>query len=205
MDPLLRSQYQRLLCEVEEPIRDIVNAIWGLEFVVDTGYSCCGHITATNTKLYIGGKNTGGYPHRATLEIAYSPEPQHLEQRDAFDQSLRAIVVGKEGNSLYFNNVRTYEDKCLPYSRIEQPNYQVIYDADINETQAITPQRIVHTEALLTQLWEAVAVVICQYNPQDKIGPIKGKSFRNVIKWAHWGRTFPKTVPNRFPQNPTSS
>ncbi|MBI2572937.1 hypothetical protein HYV86_03705 [Candidatus Woesearchaeota archaeon] len=197
MDPILRSQYQHLLSEVEEPIREIVNAIWGLEFVVDTGYSCCGHVRTTN---FMGGiaKGVANYPHRTMLEIAYSLDPAHLGRRLGFDQALRAVVVNKHEQKLCFNNIWEYESATLPYSRVPQPNYSVLYQGDIGGKDKTTMQRVLETEELLVDFWEAVATAVRHYNPRDKIGPIKGKSFQQVINWAHWGTTHPNIVTGRF-------
>ena len=56
MHPDLLTTYRaKILPNIEEPIREIVNALWELPFVVDTNEACCGHIVTNDWARSLGG------------------------------------------------------------------------------------------------------------------------------------------------------
>lgn len=187
------KQYDGLVSQLEEPIREIVPALWRLPFVVDTGYSCSGHVLAQSSSAYskfLG--QDGWYPHRAMLEIAYSLDPELEEVRDRFRADLKTVSVEQSAVQIRFDDVWTSKQEHLPYSRIPGPNLREDYSASVPELEK-SWDSVNLVEKMLTGFWEEVAGVVRKYNPAAEIGPIRG-SFRKVINWAHWRSCFP----NRF-------
>jgi hypothetical protein len=76
---LLKDYRRRILHNIEEPIREIVDALWELSFVVDTNEACCGHIVTSN---YLKSDSRYNricqglywYPHGIRLGIDFSLE-----------------------------------------------------------------------------------------------------------------------------------
>ena len=190
MDPELLRKYRPLLRYVEEPIREIVDGLWGIDFVVDTGFTCCGHITADNNSLYSDGRKLNGYPHRAMLELYLSRDAELAEKRDKFRADIRRVRVACDGRVLGFDNVFEAEREPWPGSSIRETALYCSYNATIEEDKELTDQRALQTEALLADLWESVADIVREHNPEAQIGHIKGKNFREVINWAHWNGIF---------------
>ncbi len=185
MEAELIRQYEGLVGYLEEPIREIVPAIWHLPFVLDTEYTCCGHILCQPGSGYGRYRDTRSswYPHRAILEILYSPDQVFAESRDQFREELEAVSADGDGLRVYFNNVRP---------QVCDSGIFVASSAEISG-QLEQSDRIVNlVESLLAEFWEKVAVVVRKYNPEAKIGPIKGRNFRRVINWAHWRWVFMK-------------
>ena len=51
MDIERYQRYCRRLSDVEEPIRDILSALWKVPFILDTGECCSGHVIADNAMV----------------------------------------------------------------------------------------------------------------------------------------------------------
>lgn len=198
MNPELRIAYEKLTDKLEEPIRDIVRGIWGLSFVEDTGYCCCGHVVAFNHDGFrfsseLTSENIGQhwYLHRAMLEIEYSLDPRLAGRRDQFREDLKEVQAVKGNRNLTFNNVSNYEKdtdqrcKKRPYKTLLEH-----YNATVSDGER-TLDFVLETEELLTGFWEGVSEVVKKYNPTVSIAPIAGKNFRKTINWAHWVTVFP--------------
>lgn len=191
MEANLIQQYDRFVSQLEEPVREIVPAIWRLPFVVDTGFSCSGHILASPMSAYADfNKRYGWYPHRAILEVAFSLDPELAAIRDQFRAELKAVMVEKNGIQISFDDVHTFESKTLPHTNIPGENLREDYNAHVPEDLDKSWESVELLESLLTEFWEKVAVVVRKYNTEAQIGPIKGKNFRHVINWAGWHTVF---------------
>ena len=109
----LYQQYMKLTRYLEEPIREIVPAIWQLPYVVDTRYCCSGHVITQRTNerhdweksspLTEERVRKGFYPHRATMEIDFTLEEVLQEERDAFMNALRNVRATVGARTLYFS------------------------------------------------------------------------------------------------------
>lgn len=185
----VRAQYERFTEYIEEPIRDIVPAIWDLPFVVDMGFTCSGHILRKPEFDRPDFGDFSWYPHRVMLELAFSLDAELEGFRDAFRKDLADVSVEIEGLSLSFNDVRSREQDCLPYSRIFVPNLSEDWDARLPEVDK-TEESVIAVERLLGLFWEQVADVVRAHNTSAQIGPIVGKDFRGIINWAHWRSVF---------------
>lgn len=193
MEDKLIRKYDSLVAQLEEPVREIVPAIWRLPFVVDTGFSCSGHILAKSQWPYTRqnfDKQYGWYPHRAILEIAFSLNPELAEIRDQFRAELKAVMVERNGIKISFDDVHTFESKTLPHTNIPGENLREDYNAHVPEDMEKSWESVEFVESLLAEFWEKVAIVVRKYNPEAQIGPIKGKNFRHVINWASWHTVF---------------
>lgn len=195
MEPERRAQYERLVEYLEEPVRDIVPAVWGLPFVKDTGFSCSGHILAGNG---YGSPRTGSrlgwYPHRAMLELAFHPDEELTEEmremRDAFRRDLASVAVGIQGLELGFKDAHPFPQDTLPYSRIPGKNISQNFNAHLPPEIEESGESIQVVERTLTALWEETASLLRRYNPDAAIKPIAGTNFRAVINWANWSSVF---------------
>ena len=192
MDEGLKAQYGKLVKHIEEPIREIVPAIWDLPFIVDTGNTCSGH--ALSQKMAALGEypgRFGWYPHRAILELYYSVNPALVEARDGFRNDLTSVLVDRNGLQLKFNDVWGNQGTKLYSPDQEVPHLRQMYNADAPELEK-TEDSVDLVESMLVDFWEQIAEVVRKYNPNAKIGPIKGKNFRRVINWSHWRGVFIK-------------
>ena len=185
MESKRREQYQRHVRHLEEPIRQIVPALWGLPFVRDTAFSCSGHILRERGLLY---------PHRAMLEISFIPDAELSTElrgvRDAFRADLASIRAGSGSLELGFSDAHSYESDTLPYSRVLEPNVTQYFNAHLPTNLEHSPETVHVVEEALTALWEETASVLRRYNSEAAIDPIAGKNFRTVINWAHWRSVF---------------
>ena len=95
------ERYMKLQRNLEEPIREIVPAIWQLPYVMDTRHCCSGHIITQRTDghhywekdspLTPERIEKGWYPHRATLQIEFTLDKKLQEERDKFIKALRGV------------------------------------------------------------------------------------------------------------------
>lgn len=194
MEAELIKQYEPLVRYLEEPVREIVPALWHMPFVVDTGYTCSGHALAQPGAGYGGEGRIGRhswYPHRAILELAFSKDKEMLVTRDSFRSDLAGASAERDGVTIRFDDIYGFERDHLPYSRIPGINFGENYNATVPELEK-TMESVELIESLLTSFWEQIAEVVRKYNPESQIGPIKGKNFRKVINWAHWRGIFIK-------------
>lgn len=188
MDTDLIKQYQGFLNRIEEPIREIVPAIWDLPFIVDTGETCSGHALAQRGSGYEKySERYSWYPHRATLDFAFSLDPVLTEARDEFRRDLKTACAEQKGQKIAFDEVATYNWDYLPGSRILHPNLREVFNASVPKLEKVESS-VILIEEMLASFWEQVADVIRKYNKGAKIGPIKGKNFRGVINVVNWSR-----------------
>ncbi len=194
MESERRIQYEHLTRYLEEPVRQIVPALWRLPFVKDTGFSCSGHILARyphGSERFKDGFSW--YPHRAMLEPAFYPDeeltPEMREARDAFRADLQGILVGSGDVELGFKDAQSFSADKRPYSRLPEDNIRQYFNAHLPLVEQ-SDDSVLLIEGLLTDLWEETASVLRKYNPSASIGPIAGTNFRTVINWAHWGTVF---------------
>ncbi|MFA6024366.1 MAG: hypothetical protein WC777_04095 [Candidatus Gracilibacteria bacterium] len=188
MENTRRAAYGKLLGRLEEPIREVVPALWDLPFVMDTGFTCSGHILREPDGILGKRPDFGGYiwyPHRAMLELAFSHDEALVTARDAFRRDLAAVAVEVDGLALGFNAGHAFDQEFLPYSRIPDPNLSENYNAVLPEVPR-EESSVIRVETLLTAFWEAVAAVVRRHSPNAKIGPIAGKNFRSRKNWDHW-------------------
>ncbi|GEM_PF-2249755 len=207
MEARLRQTYQGLVDHLEEPIREIVPAIWDLPFVADTRHTCSGHIVVLEhmgvrytAKLNDATLPRFWYPHRATLQIDFSLDPRYAEERDNFRAALKNVEVSFGQRSLYFDSINEQEgpsyDTLVARAfrrQITNPEFVLScsYDASV-EDQPQTLAYVQETETLLIKFWEGVADVVRQYNRNANIGSIAGKDFRRSISWDVWKSVFGK-------------
>lgn len=183
------AQYLPYVSQIEEPIRQIVPALWGLPFVKDTGFSCSGHVLSQPEQATGRGRvgRYGWHLHRAMLEFAFSNDETFLAERDAFRAELKQVSASEGDLVLRFNNVHSCENLYRPYSRETEPNLGENLNACLMERLPEDPALIEPVEALLSSFWEEVAMVVRRYNPRAEIGPIRGKNFRKVTNWVSFG------------------
>lgn len=179
------AQYEPYLPQVEEPIRQIVRAIWDLPFVRDTGFTCSGHLLSQPDQATGRGRvgPYGWHLHRAMLELAFSSDETLREERDSFRNDLRKVRVETGGLVLCFDDSYSHEDAFRPYSREAEPNLRENFNARLPESLPEDLALVEPVEALLTDFWEEVAGVLRRYHPQVKIDPIHGKNFRKITNW----------------------
>ncbi len=204
----------KLTRHLEEPIREIVPAIWQLPFVEDTRHCCSGHVVALNYDYDIQARRLTEknieeiwYPHRATLQIDYSLDEKLQAERDAFRDALKNVRAIAGNRTLYFNPdheflyesqdafCRRTRNKAFndPFPPREKEDILLgDYNADFERDGPKTIAYVEETEALLTAFWEGVAAVVREHNPDAKIGPIAGRNFRKTITWAEWKTVFPR-------------
>lgn len=219
MNKDLYEKYMRLRNNLEEPIREIVPAIWQLPYVVDTRHCCSGHVITQRTDGFQYWEKSspltperirnGWYTHRATLQIDFSLEETLTEERDAFIEALYAVYATSHGRILRFGRSTGYLNETqVSFQRRARSRsfgeplppkgpdevYCVSYDAHLDTLLKEAPKTIETVEqgeALLSLFWEEVAKVIRQYNPAAEIGQIQGKNYRHSITWAEWQSVFP--------------
>jgi len=156
MEAELIKQYEPLVRHLEEPIREIVPAMWRLPFVVDTGYTCSGHALAQPSAAYADGGRIGRYgwyPHRAILEFAFSKDEELLVTRDSFRRDLAGAAAECDGVTIRFDDVYGSERDYLPHSRIPAVNFSEDYTANVPELEK-TMESVELIESLLTSFWE---------------------------------------------------
>ncbi len=179
---------ERRVKDIEEPIREIVPALWPLSYVIETGETCGGHVLSQPDKGYAEfppDSRFGWYPHRATLEFAFSLNDEMAEARDKFRRDLRSVQVEHSGVPLRFDSVRDFIRDVLPYSRIPMANLYESYNATPPQLEK-SHDAVVLMESLLASFLEEVATVVRGHNFEAKISPIEGKNFRRIIDWMHW-------------------
>lgn len=190
MDSALVARYQGFVHLIEEPVRDIVRALWTLPFVEDTGHSCSGHGLALWNDAFRQGEEW--YPHRATLEIFYSKEPEHIPARERLREALKGVRIEYQGRVLDFaEGTWAYERMPGAMPFIKKPLLWERYETATPDGPE-TIEHLVETEELLTRFWEDVANVIRPFTPSVDIGPIRGKDFRKVVDWDYWQNCFPE-------------
>lgn len=190
MEDARRGAYEGLVRYLEEPIREVVPALWRLPFLADTGFTCSGHILSQSGSGYERySRQNFWYPHRAMLEFAFSTDERTRELRDAFRKDLAAVSVEGDGLTLCFNRVSSSPQEYRPHSRIPESNLSEHYNADIPSVER-SAESVAAVENLLGAFWERVGDVVRSHNPTAQIGPIRGKNFRQVINWADWGSVF---------------
>lgn len=192
MEPVLLEVYRRkILPNIEEPIREIVDALWGLPFVVDTNEACCGHIVTNDywksDSRY--GKIRQGlywYPHGIRLGVDFSLEEGLKEAAGTFRKDVSHIDVDiglrvsesergyKTVDGRQIKVLHVFYDSTFPDRDLEPPNEDV-------------HQFVKETQDKLIDFWEAFAHVVASYNSQAQISPIKDKNFLKIIDWADLG------------------
>jgi hypothetical protein len=187
------ARYQRFTRYLEEPIREIVPAMWQLPYVLDTGHTCSGHILAQPQHSYERySSQYGWYPHRAILEFGFSEDPALTDARDRFRADLKGVSAQEGRVRITFNDVWTsHWDRAPSHPRVALSNLREMYNADIPQNLEKTEDSVRLVENLLVHFWEQIATVVRTHNPQAQISPIQGKNFRNVINWDHWASCFP--------------
>ncbi len=193
MQKELKQRYLGLVNLLEEPIRQVVPALWELPFVHDTGHMCSGHVITGTQKLTQNNlKNMFWYPHDARMEIFYSTEPEHIEQRDAFMFEIKNCKATLDSRVLQFETL--FDLRITPHRFGQTKNVlNAFYSADIHETQQNTTNKtieyIIQTEDLFTQLWQEIAGVIRKYalinNPHARKAEVEG-NYRKTINWDYW-------------------
>ncbi|MBI2548170.1 hypothetical protein HYW21_02365 [Candidatus Woesearchaeota archaeon] len=189
---LLRDYRARILPCIEDPIREVVNALWGLPFVVDTFETCSGHIVTNNAgnscSLY--GKLPGGlylYPHDIRLGIDFSQEHGLGERAGAFRRDMASIEVDI-GLQVLFKSVCGYRAIDGTQTEVLHVFYSSSFpDRDLEPPKTGVDEYIRATEARLIDFWEAFALLLKRYNPETQISPIAGKNFSQIIDWADLG------------------
>lgn len=192
MEPALLDIYRRkILPNIEEPIREIVNALWELPFVVDTNEACCGHIVTTDylksdSRYKKIRQGLYWYPHGIRLGVDFSLDDELKEQAEAFRKDLSSIDVdiglrvseavrgyrtldGKQIKVLH-----TYYDSTFPDRDLQPPS------ENVREFVKVTQDKLI-------DFWEAFARVVSNYNPQVQFSLIKDKNFLKIIDWADLG------------------
>ncbi len=122
MENKRRAAYESLVQHLEEPIREVVPSLWPLPFLIDTGYTCSGHVLSQSNSWHL---------HRAMLELAFSVDERTRESRDSFRRDLAAVSVEEGGLTLCFNRVYAFDQEHRPYSQIPEDNLLEEYNADI--------------------------------------------------------------------------
>ena len=111
MDPKLKIVYKKLVNSIEEPIREIIPAIWDLPFIEDTSYCCCGHIIVIPDTFISPNRELltpqtikkFWYPHKAILELYCSNESKYVQLRDNFLNDLKQISTSNNKTELKFS------------------------------------------------------------------------------------------------------
>jgi hypothetical protein len=198
MKPERLAAYEGLIRNVEEPIREIVRAVWHLPFVRDTGYMCCGHVLKeVGFEFGTSGQELRPvyepYVHRVQFEIAFEPDEELQGEVEAFKAGLIAVLANHDGREMRFNRVWGRGRANRLYSSGEEPLHQHWQgNADIPDLNEYGPnglsnEELESYEPLLIEFWEQVAAVVRQFAPDAEIGPIAGRSFRQMINWVDWG------------------
>lgn len=82
---------------------------------IDSGFSCSGHILAQAGRGFEKFNNTHSwYPHRAILELAFSPDPSFTQEREQLCKDLLGVVSDAGGLELRFDDSRIYKSEHLP-------------------------------------------------------------------------------------------
>ncbi|MBI4153363.1 hypothetical protein HY497_02470 [Candidatus Woesearchaeota archaeon] len=192
MHPGLLADYRkRILHNIEEPIREMIGALWELPFVIDTNEACCGHIVTTNDRKSLGRykqlrRGLYWYPHGIRLGIDFSLEDGLKEQGAAFRKDILDIGVGI---GLYASEsergYRSIEGKTARVLHVWY--YSAFPKMDIEPPESGIDEYIGAAHARLVAFWEAFAHVIRKYSPDARISPIEGKDFMEIIDWADLG------------------
>jgi hypothetical protein len=192
MEKELRSTYEGLLFNVEQPIRQIVRGIWHMPFVVDTGHTCSGHMLQTSYKGKLTQEQLSRahpYPHDARLEIFYSLDERLEAERDSFRDELKDVRAHAHGRELSFNEMRAYPTS--EYSRCsarEGETPTMLYEGLFADFEPVKQdiKTVYEIEDLLEQFWEQVRVVVAKYSELDDVPRVKDPDFRNLITWDTW-------------------
>ncbi|MDO8642860.1 MAG: hypothetical protein Q7R76_04740 [Candidatus Woesearchaeota archaeon] len=185
--------YQQFKPLLEEPIREIVPALWGLPFVEDTYHTCSGHVVALRQHAtYVVADTLDErtlkkvwYPHRTMLHLYFSVSPEMAAERDRFRDALKGVKAEYRGRDHFFDDCREYEGTILG-DKTNKPVLVANYDGNFPDAGTKTIDYVLETEEVLTRFWEQVAAVIHEFNPSAHIGPIQGKDFRTMIDWDCW-------------------
>lgn len=191
MDESLILRYEQKAQCLEEPVREIVPAIWRLPYVVDTEGSCSGHMLAQYTKSvveypYIKNikkpRRYAWYPQGPALELVYSLDEALVQARDSFRADLKRVFVGEAGVTVSFNDIHTFDG-------MRRPGLFEVYRATLpySDNEPVPYDVVLRVESLLASFWDRVAAVVSQHNEDATITSVKGKNFRRVIDWAKWG------------------
>lgn len=195
MDKATREKYVKLTHFVEEPIQEIVSALWGLPFVVDTGHTCSGHMVhlEENGRVHAQKLNEGNvgqlwYPHRPSLEIFYAVDGD-VETRDRFRAALTSVTGSIDGKVLRFDRVSEFDSRrehvCTPQF-LQQPVLMCRYLAGFEEGEKKL-NNVLEKERLFQSFWEAVAKAIQPFAQNRDIHvPSDENAYRKVITLEHW-------------------
>lgn len=192
MHPTLLQHYQKaVLPNIEEPIREIVNALWELPFVVDTNESCSGHIVTTDWEKSDAAykpieDGLYWYPHGIRLGIDFSQEERYRQQAQAFRKDISTLLAGvKAGASLFEQKYRTIEGNIVSVAHATY--YGNFPPRDFVPPTASVHEYIASTHTTLINFWDLFARVLTAHNPAATISPIAGKDFMTIASWFDLG------------------
>ncbi len=192
MNPQLYEHYKnKILPNIEEPIREIIDALWQLPFVVDTSESCCGHIVTNDWDRSAAEyeplrQGLYWYPHGIRLGIDFSLEEELKQKVDAFKSDISAILPSINTTfSLFEQKYRTLDGNILNVAR-------ATYYGNFPPRDFIPPvthvDEFIHaTQSRLIGFWESFAQIVREYNPSASISPIADKNFNQIIDWVDLG------------------
>ncbi len=191
MHPDLIKRYEnKILPNIEEPIRALVKELWVLPFVVDTTETCSGHIVTSNwgksraeyAPLRRGLNPLYWYPHGIRLGISFSLESRAEEFIAKFKELGKSIDIrGSESE-------RNYRGIEGTLQRVKHGFYDSNFPENSFSSQVENPFEYidqVHEE--LSAFWDNVAVLIKEFNPGGRISSARGKNFLKIINWADLG------------------
>lgn len=190
---LLQDYRRRVLPCIEHPIREIIDALWELPFVVDTVETCSGHIVTndfgkSDARYEPIRKGLHWYPHDIRLIIDFSQEQGLEEKVGAFRREVAEIPV-----DIGLEILRASERGYRTVDGTRTKVLQVFYTSSFPDREDFKPPQtgidgyIATAQARFVEFWEGFASVLRTYNPEARIGPIAGRDFLQVIDWADLG------------------
>lgn len=188
---LIKDYKRRIFPNIEDPIREIVAALWELPFVVDTNEACSGHIVTNDAwKRYAHyepiRKGLYWYPHSIKLGIDFSLEDGLSERGESFRRDVSGIDVDIGLRASEFG--RGYKTVDGKKTKVLHVWYDSSFpDEDFEPPRTGIDEYIETTQARLVSFWEAFAQVIRSYNPNARISSIADKNFLKIIDWADLG------------------
>ncbi len=188
---LLELYRKKILPNIEHPIREIVNSIWELPFVVDTNEACCGHIITNDYERSLASydpirRGLYWYPHGICLGVDFAEEEGLKEKAAEWGKDL--VAVGKDIGVRVWESLRDYHIREGERRKV----LHMRYDSEFPPRAFIPPvtgieEYIEGAHERLIRFWEAVAEIQRRYNPDTKIEPINGRDFLQIIDWADLG------------------
>ncbi|HLC52029.1 MAG TPA: hypothetical protein VJI98_02175 [Candidatus Nanoarchaeia archaeon] len=168
MDKELSEEYTGLVGKIEEPIREIVSALWSLDFIADTGHSCCGHVFYPMD--YVSGdlvipakvaadltrKNYRNYlnPRGPQLDIAYTSS----DRAKQFDLDLLKVAAYSDSTKMTFKATSGW-----PYKEDKDQSFDYVsYRSDLKVKDDWS--EVIEAELLLQSFWEGVANLVTRYS-----------------------------------------